>query len=573
MGTSFTIDTPLKVAKYGISSVISLVDDFLIEQMRKYYCTLSNEQYYPITDQDEDARARRITAYLNLLDQLIAKQTAELQAAPFDKGTDITRYYELLPKSPLKDLYDRMLSTEDAAKKEQLQAKLRQLAIPGNIDVNIMTKLDRETKNAPPGSSDAIAALRGYAKSSLDSAIIFSAGFNPRLYSSIANFKDFFPNENGYLKKRIVLKVSDYRSALIQGKYLAKRGLWISEYRIESALNCGGHAFINDGHLMGPILEEFKQKKSELIEMLHGLYNKALATKNKSCLPEPHATRFTVQGGVGTYKEHQFLLDHYNLDAVGWATPFLLVPEVVNLDNEHFQKLIAATDQEVTLSHNSPLGIPYWNLSNSASEIARRQKIKMGCPGSHCLKHYAKINTEFTEVPICTASHAYQKQKLLNLPKEELTETQLKELMERVLTKACICHDLAAAAAKKYKIDSNGKIAVCPGPNIVNFSKIATLEEMFNHIYGRFSLPINSNRLHMFLTELTIHLDFLKNEVKDSLLGFTTRSQKKLQVVKENLHNGIEYYRKLAKELFDEQQENFIDILNSLHAKLAAQDL
>ena len=35
MGTGFTIDTPLNVAKYGISSVVSLVDDLLIEKMRK----------------------------------------------------------------------------------------------------------------------------------------------------------------------------------------------------------------------------------------------------------------------------------------------------------------------------------------------------------------------------------------------------------------------------------------------------------------------------------------------------------------------------------------------------------
>ncbi len=33
MGTGFSIDTPLRVAQYGISSVISLVDDVLIEQM------------------------------------------------------------------------------------------------------------------------------------------------------------------------------------------------------------------------------------------------------------------------------------------------------------------------------------------------------------------------------------------------------------------------------------------------------------------------------------------------------------------------------------------------------------
>ena len=70
---------------------------------------------------------------------------------------------------------------------------------------------------------------------------------NPRLYSYIENFEDFFPTKNGIIKKKIILKVSDYRSALIQGKFLAKKGLWVSEYRIESGLNCGGHAFASDG--------------------------------------------------------------------------------------------------------------------------------------------------------------------------------------------------------------------------------------------------------------------------------------------------------------------------------------
>ncbi|MDZ7615176.1 MAG: hypothetical protein U5K51_16885 [Flavobacteriaceae bacterium] len=35
----------------------------------------------------------------------------------------------------------------------------------------------------------------------------------------------------------------------------------------------------------------------------------------------------TVQGGVGTAEEHEFLLTHYQADSVGWGTPFLLVPE------------------------------------------------------------------------------------------------------------------------------------------------------------------------------------------------------------------------------------------------------
>ena len=38
MGIGFTIDTPLKVSQYGIDSVISLVDDILLEKIRSFSC-------------------------------------------------------------------------------------------------------------------------------------------------------------------------------------------------------------------------------------------------------------------------------------------------------------------------------------------------------------------------------------------------------------------------------------------------------------------------------------------------------------------------------------------------------
>ena len=133
---------------------------------------------------------------------------------------------------------------------------------PGSIDVNIMTKVDKanfdESGQLPVEFNDAHASLRGFAESSLSSSVVLSAGMNPRLYSYFEKFPDFFPGTDGELTKKIILKVSDFRSALIQGKFLAKKGLWVSEFRIESGLNCGGHAFATDGYLMGPILEEFK---------------------------------------------------------------------------------------------------------------------------------------------------------------------------------------------------------------------------------------------------------------------------------------------------------------------------
>src|SRR5690606_10807648 len=109
------------------------------------------------------------------------------------------------------------------------------------------------------------------------SALVLSAGFNPSLYSYLASFDDFLPDENHQINKKIILKVSDFRSALIQSKFLAKKGLWVSEFRIEFGLNCGGHAFATEGYLLGPILEEFKNRRSELLESMELNYTEGLS--------------------------------------------------------------------------------------------------------------------------------------------------------------------------------------------------------------------------------------------------------------------------------------------------------
>ena len=147
-----------------------------------------------------------------------------------------------------------------------------------------MTKLDKANFSSggnplPNEFNDAHAALRGYSQSNLISSIIFSAGMNPRLYGYMESFKDFFPNSDGNFKKKIIIKVSDFRSALIQGKFLAKKGLWVSEFRIESGLNCGGHAFPTNGNLLGPILEEFLIRNNELHDTVRELYLKSLSKK------------------------------------------------------------------------------------------------------------------------------------------------------------------------------------------------------------------------------------------------------------------------------------------------------
>lgn len=575
MGTGFTIDTPLRVAKYGISSVISLVDDLLIEQMRKYHCEKAGEPYEEISSRQEDARALRITAFLNLLDRLIERQVRELQASPFKPGSDITRYYEMLPDgAPIKQDYRAMLATDDAEEKARLQKVLREHAVPGTIDVNIMTKLDRVNyrhgKELGTEFCDAMAALRGYALSTVRSSIIFSAGINKRLYSYIASFDDFLPDRNGISKKKIVLKVSDYRSAEIQGKFLAKQGVWVSEYRVESGLNCGGHAFASKGFLLGPILEEFKQKKEELGEKLHAVYAKAVAALGRQAGSSPQALRITVQGGIGTAAEDQLLLKHYGVDGTGWGTPFLLVPEVINIDDAHLQKLLKATSEDVYLSESSPMGIPFWNLRFSASEEARRRRISGGKPGSACPKGHIVTNTEFSKRPICLASRVYQKKKLANLPDEGYPPPLFEKVREGVLTKSCLCHDLAGCITLPAGIDPDATPAICCGPNIVNFGKVATLEEMVAHIYGRISLLTKSERPHMFVREIGIFIDYLRGEMEKIASGLVSRAPGYLKELKGNLLKGIEYYQSLPRQMIAEKSDQFFTDLQSMRETIEA---
>ncbi len=558
MGTGFTIDTPLHVARYGISSVISLVDDVLIEQMRQFHCARATEPYEPITDEHPDFRAARITAYLDLVDRLVAQQVERLKASPFEPGSEITTYFEMLPEcSALRHLYEDMCETTSPAEKAERQQQLRERVVPGRIDVNIMAAADRrkyrDGVECEPTTSDASAALRGFAESHVCSALVLSAGMNPRLYGYAASFDGFFPDASGKLPKQIVLKVSDYRSAVIQGKFLAKRGLWVSEFRIESGLNCGGHAFPTQGLLMGPILDEFCRNREKLQAQLAVIYRKALKKAGRLVPDTMPEMRVTVQGGIGTAAEDRFLLEHYGVDGTGWGTPFLLVPEATSVDDEHLKKLVnACSDEEVLLSNSSPFGHPFWNLRYSASEEKRRQRIEQGHPGAPCLRGYCKLfNTEFTSTPICVASREYQKRKLQAMG-EETTASQ----RESVLQKSCICHDLAGGALRKNGIDPEATPAICPGPGIVDFSAVVSLRDMVDHIYGRKSLMTNAERPNMFLRELDLYIEWLEDRLQTDNAPDALQRADDFRTA---LLEGAEYYRQLGEYLPTQQRAKFLD--------------
>ena len=240
MGLSYTIDSPIKVAHLGISSVMSIVEHNFIEKMREFYSKKFNFPYEPITSKIEDFRAKRITSYLNLVDEIVKEKFENLKESITETSEELEKYFDLLPSfSDIKQRFLKMVENNSSLK--EIQNWLNENLIAGDIDVNIMTKLDGENYNGKEKLSvehnNAHAALRGFAKSTLKSSVVLSAGMNPRLFGYMENFEDFYPDSEGNFKKKIILKVSDYRSAIIQGKFFAKKGLWISEYRVESGLN------------------------------------------------------------------------------------------------------------------------------------------------------------------------------------------------------------------------------------------------------------------------------------------------------------------------------------------------
>lgn len=563
MGTGFSIDSPIKVAKYGISSVISLVDDVLIEQIRKYYCQLFKQDYTPIGNEEKDARAKRITSYLNLVNEIVEKDFTMLKNAPFDENSEIVKYFEMLPDdAELKKSYKEMQREPDAERKSALQDRLRKEIKPGSIDVNIMTKLDcdiyKNGEKQAPECSDAMSALRGYAKSDLASSVVFSAGINRKLYSYIEKFTDFFENSVGEMKKKITLKVSDYRSAETQGKMLAKKGIWVSEFRVESGLNCGGHAFPTQGKLLGPVLEEFNTRKEELVKYLHKIYNQARNRLNLNPSETPPETRITVQGGIGTAKEDRFLRKRYNVDGTGWGTPFLMVPEACSLDADTMDRLKKAKAEDLVISDVSPMGIPFNNLRTSASEENKQKRIRDGSPGSPCSKHFLAFNTEYSNIPVCVASKMYQGKKCREIDESSLPSAEKDKMKKRVLEKACICHELGHATLKKYNIPINkngGAPAVCPGPNAAFFSKTFSLSEMIDHIYGKIDLMDPIRRSNMFVHELGMYFNYLKKEITDAVPLIQECNLRYLQGFAKNLVDGIQYYRDLVDQLSEETEQ------------------
>ena len=242
------------------------------------------------------------------------------------------------------------------------------------------------------------------------------------------------------------------------------------------------------------------------------------------------------------------MIDYYDLDSVGWGSPFLLVPEVTNVDNTTLELLRKGTEKDFYLSNISPLGVPFNSIRGNTKDIQKLELASQNNPGSGCPKRFLVSNTEFTERAICTASKKYQKLKLDELELKSLDKNEHKVAYDKIIDKSCLCVGLSASAILLNKTDEtieDHAVAICPGPNLAYFSSILSLKEMVDHIYGRINILKRKDRPNMFVKELIMYVDYFRNKLTEISQINVDKQIQALHVYRDKLNEGIAYYKEL----------------------------
>ncbi len=230
-------------------------------------------------------------------------------------------------------------------------------------------------------------------------------------------------------------------------------------------------------------------------------------------------------------------------------------------------KLANAKEKDLYLSDISPLGVPFNNLRGNTKDAEKESHIIKGRPGSSCPKKFVALNKEFKEKGICTASREYQYLKIKELDAKDLLPQEYQLKYHKIIEKTCTCVGLGTSALLAYDLDTQVEgegVSVCPGPNMAYYSKIMSLKDITNHIYGRSNMISRTDRPNMFIKELNIYIDFLKNKLEEATISMDKKQEKYLLAFTKNLKEGISYYHNLFSGFINAFEEIKPVILNDL---------
>ena len=168
---------------------------------------------------------------------------------------------------------------------------------------------------------------------------------------------------------------------------------------------------------------------------------------------------------------------------------------------------------------------------------------------------------------MCTASRQFQRLKVKQLKKEQLSKEEHQIKYNKIIEKTCICVGLGTSALLVNDVETKTEgpgVSVCPGPNIAYFSKTMSLKEITDSIYGRTGNLTRSDRPNMFIKELHIYLDYLKNQLKETQAISSQKQIKYLKTFSKNLKESIQYYTQLFKDNIYQSEDVLSEILSSL---------
>ena len=103
------------------------------------------------------------------------------------------------------------------------------------------------------------------------------------------------------------------------------------------------------------------------------------------------------------------------------------------------------------------------------------------------------------------------------------------------------------------------------------FSKLMSLNELIDHIYGRGNVISRVDRPNMFVKELTIYIDYLKNKIEEAKDSINKKQEIYLNTFVKNLNEGISYYESLfktSKEAFKDANAIILGDLSRNRRKL-----
>ena len=133
---------------------------------------------------------------------------------------------------------------------------------------------------------------------------------------------------------------------------------------------------------------------------------------------------------------------------------------------------------------------------------------------------------------------------------------------------------LSAAAVVTNEIETRESkaVSICPGPNMAYFDKLLSLEDMTKHIYGLENFMSRTDRPNMFMKELNLYMDYLKNKLEEAKKDWNKKQEKYFNRFFENMHDGIAYYNNLfdsAKDKYEQTKDETLASLEKTKSKLA----